>query len=245
MTAAGYSLGRLDPEHDRGIGEGDQGARARRASVRGISENGGRGPRTRDEIGDAELVQATLEGSDEAFHDLVVRYERPVFSVIVRMVRDRQRAEDLTQETFLKAYRALGDYDLSRRFSSWLFKIAHNATIDALRRRRLDLVALEEPGDEGVDPLDRLVDEGTILPEARAEASALGVALERAVARLRPEYREVVLLRYSEGLAYHEIAEITGLAMGTVKTHIHRARKQLAEFLAEEGWEPGPGRERQ
>ena len=86
---------------------------------------------------DRRLVEQALAGSERAYHDLVKRYERPVFSVILRMVRDRALAEDLAQETFLKAFRSLASYDRSRKLSSWLFTIAHNAAIDHLRRKRL------------------------------------------------------------------------------------------------------------
>ncbi|HEY8021858.1 MAG TPA: sigma-70 family RNA polymerase sigma factor, partial [Thermoanaerobaculia bacterium] len=108
-------------------------------------------------LSDPELVGATLAGSQEAFRELVVRFERPVFGLIVRMVGDPETAEDLSQEVFVKAYRALASYDPSRKLSSWLFKIAHNATIDHLRRSAPDSVPLE--GDEaGGDLLATLAD---------------------------------------------------------------------------------------
>ncbi len=163
------------------------------------------------------------------------RYQRPVFSLVVRMVRDAALAEDLAQDSFLKAYRALPSFDVGRKFSSWLFKIAHNTTIDHLRRSGLDTEPLEDAG-EGRSRSETLEDSSIRSPHDLATSSSLGVALERAIATLRPEYRSVVLLRFVHGHAYQEVAEITGLPLGTVKTHLHRARKELAELLRDQGW---------
>ncbi len=190
---------------------------------------------------DAELAAAAREGSDDAFRELVERFERPVFSLVVRMVRDRAAAEDLTQETFVKAYRALASYDPRRRFSSWLFKIAHNATLDQLRRRELATVPLEAPDAAGEPsgPGRVLADPSRPGPHLAVGRRELAAALEEAVGTLRPEYREIVLLRFGEGLAYEEIAAVTGHPLGTVKTNIHRARKELMAALRAAGWGPG------
>jgi RNA polymerase sigma-70 factor, ECF subfamily len=185
---------------------------------------------------DQELVAAALTGSQEAYRRLVLRFERPLFSLIARMVGDPALAEDLAQETFVKAFRHLDTYDRERKFSSWLFKIAHNTALDHLRRREVATVALEAPEDDGGDLAAVLTDPSERSPEAVAQRSDLALALSRAVARLRPEYREVVLLRFAEGQAYQDIAEITGLPLGTVKTQLHRARRELMEALREMGW---------
>lgn len=189
------------------------------------------------ELDDAALVEQALAGRQEAYREIVLRYQRPLFSLIVRMVRDAASAEDLSQEAFVKAFGALGRYESSHRFSSWLFKIAHNATIDFLRRKPLPTTPLDSSA--GVDELDRLreiEDERAIDPERLAVGADLGRHLEAAIARLRPEYREAVVLRFVEGLAYEEIAEVMNLPMGTVKTFLHRARKELASRLGEVGW---------
>lgn len=192
---------------------------------------------------DQELVAAALAGSQEAYRRLVVRFERPLFSLIARMVGDREMAEDLAQETFVKAFRHLDRYDRERKFSSWLFKIAHNTTLDHLRRRELETVALETPDDDAGDLAAVLADPSERSPEAVAQRGDLARALAGAVARLRPEYREVVLLRFAQGQAYQDIAEITGLPLGTVKTQLHRARKELMDVLRADGWGPeGIGR---
>ncbi len=187
---------------------------------------------------DAELVASALTGSQDAFRELVVRFERPVFSLIARMVQDSGTAEDLAQETFVKAYRSLRSYDPSRKLSSWLFKIAHNTTIDHLRRHAPETVSLEAPPDEegrgGLAAV--LTDSSAEDPSAAAERRDMARSLERAVARLRPEYRESVVLFYIEGASYQEICEATGLPLGTVKTNLHRARKELAQEMTAMGW---------
>jgi RNA polymerase sigma-70 factor (ECF subfamily) len=187
---------------------------------------------------DAELVAEALGGAQEAFREIVVRFERPVYSLIVRMIQDPGTAEDLAQEVFIKAFRRLDTYDPVRKLSSWLFKIAHNTTIDHLRRHAPETVPLEGDRDEehrgGLAAI--LSDESLEDPSAAAERKDMARSLERAIARLRPEYREVVVLFYVEGASYQEICEALDLPLGTVKTNLHRARKELAETMTALGW---------
>jgi RNA polymerase sigma-70 factor (ECF subfamily) len=195
-------------------------------------------------ITDSELVARVLAGAEDAFRTLVLRYQRPVYGLIVRMVRERELAEDLSQEGFLMAYRALDSYGPRRKFSSWLIKIAHNATIDHLRRGELQTVPLEAETDDDRGLVRVLEDPTTVTPERRLLGSDLGQALAEAVHALRPAYREVILLRHREDLSYQEIAEVTGSSLGTVKTNLHRARRELAELLRARGLlRPGEGPE--
>jgi RNA polymerase sigma-70 factor (ECF subfamily) len=187
---------------------------------------------------DAELVASALRGSEDAFRELVVRFERPVYALILRMVRDPETAEDLAQEVFVKAFRRLSSYDSRRKFASWLFKVAHNATIDHLRRSELDTVPLAAEQEEGGGLLAVLADPSAESPAAAAERRDMARSLERAIAGLRPEYREAVVLRYVEGLAYQEICDVLSLPVGTVKTNLHRARKELADAMRAAGWGP-------
>ena len=190
---------------------------------------------------DLDLVRRALAGSQDAYRDLLLRYQRPVLSLIRRMVRNSSQAEDLAQEVFLKAFRALGSFDQKRKFSSWLFKIAHNATIDQLRRKKLDTVPLETRDRDEPDLVGVLPDPATEAPSGRVERRDLALAIEGAIASLKPLYREVVILRFQEGLAYEEIAEVTDLPLGTVKTHLFRARKAMVAHLEERGWKPESG----
>lgn len=184
---------------------------------------------------DQEVVRLAREGREAAYRELIRRYQRPVFSLIYRMVRDRELAEDLAQDTFVKVINALGTYRPEFKFSSWVFKIANNVAIDQLRRRELDTLSLE--GSPHATTQDRI--EATSLDIAEPGESALdevanrelGGAIERAIGRLRPEYRACILLRHVEGRPYEEIAEILDLPLGTVKTYIHRARHELRRAL--------------
>ena len=188
---------------------------------------------------DAQLVCRALTGSGDAYREIVLRYQRPIYSLILRMIRDNAQAEDLAQDVFVKAFAALKSFDPGRKFSSWLFKIAHNAAIDHLRRRGLETVPLESADEEQVDLLSVLPDRASERPDSAFVRGSLARAIGEAVGRLRPEYREVVLLRFQQGMMYEEIAEIMGLPLGTVKTHLFRARKALCRHLAARGWTPG------
>ncbi len=174
-------------------------------------------------------------GKESGYRELLRRYERPVFSLIYRMVRDRAAAEDLSQETFIKVLNALESYRPEYRFSSWIFKIANNAAIDHLRRREVDTLSLDgAPGAMTPDAIEATAVQATDRgpsPLADLESSELGSAIEAAIAKLRPEYRACILLRHVEGRAYEEIAETLDLPLGTVKTYIHRARLELRESL--------------
>lgn len=185
---------------------------------------------------DQEIVALAVEGREAAYRELIRRYERPVFSLILRMVRDRQLAEDLSQETFIKALNAIATYRPEFKFSSWIFKIANNAAIDQLRRRSVQTLSLDgAPNATTPDAIEATVLQVGDRSEsalAAIEARELGSSIERAIGQLRPEYRSCILLRHVEGLAYEEIAQLLDLPLGTVKTYIHRARHELRDALA-------------
>ena len=184
---------------------------------------------------EAALVAEAIEGSELAFRTLVERYQRPVFSLVLRMVRDHGVAEDVTQEVFVKAWMALSRYDPRRRFASWLFKIASNAAIDQLRRKKLPTTPIETSDTDQSSILDRIEDERSESPDTLVKRRELSAALEAAVAALRPEYRLVVLLRFREELPYRDIAEATGMPLGTVKTNLRRARREIEDRLRKDG----------
>lgn len=185
---------------------------------------------------DQEVVLLARSGRDAAYRELIRRYERPIFALLFRMVRDRELAEDLSQETFVKALNAIESYRPEFKFSSWIFKIANNAAIDHLRRRELDTLSLDgsphAATPEAMQATALQIGARQESPLDTVEAKELGGAIEEAIGRLRPEYRACILLRHVEGRAYEEIAEILSLPLGTVKTYIHRARNELRQALA-------------
>jgi RNA polymerase sigma-70 factor (ECF subfamily) len=187
-------------------------------------------------LSDQEIVLLARAGREAAYRELIRRYERPIFALIFRMVRDRELAEDLSQETFVKALNAIESYRPEFKFSSWIFKIANNAAIDHLRRRELDTLSLDgSPHAETPEAMQATalqIGARQESPLDAVEAKELGGAIELAIGRLRPEYRSCILLRHVEGRAYEEIAEMLDLPLGTVKTYIHRARNELRQALA-------------
>ena len=184
---------------------------------------------------DADVVALALEGRDAAHRELIKRYERPLFSLVFRMVRDRELAEDLTQDTFIKVLSHLDRYRADFKFSSWLFKIANNVAIDHLRRRQLDTVSIDGSlhamTAEAVEASRFDISDGSENALDEMEARELGSAIEQAISSLRPEYRSCILLRHVEGRSYEEIASTLDLPLGTVKTYIHRARHELRRAL--------------
>jgi RNA polymerase sigma-70 factor, ECF subfamily len=189
------------------------------------------------QLDDRDLAALAAQGRERAYRELLSRYERPVFSLVFRMVRDRNVAEDLAQEAFIRAFNAIDSYNPAYKFSNWIFKIANNHTIDFLRKRRLDTVSIHgSPHASSAQEEARtsLVVESTDeRPDAFVENRELGGQIERAIGALRPEYRTVVLLRHVEGYSYEEIAEAMELPLGTVKTYLHRARNELKDHLSE------------
>ena len=166
---------------------------------------------------DAELAQEALAGSEDASRDLVARYATPAVNFVFRFVHDRALAEDLAQEGFLRVFQRLKTYDPERKFSSWFFQVLRNVTIDYLRINRLSTSSLDELAEAGHE--GATADRTSSSPADLAENEALARALDQALTGIRPEYREVVVLRYQEGLTQPEIAEVLGLPSGTVKTY--------------------------
>jgi RNA polymerase sigma-70 factor, ECF subfamily len=197
-------------------------------------------PRTLDlqNLPDADVVLWAQRGREDAFRELVRRYERPIFSLIYRMVRDRETSEDLAQDTFIKVLNHIDRYRPEFRLSSWLFKIANNVAIDHLRKRQISTISIDgsphaaTAAEVEATSFDVRAKQESALEEL--EARELGGAIEKAIAALRPEYRSCIMLRHVEGRSYEEIAATLDLPLGTVKTYIHRARHELREALGGE-----------
>ncbi len=192
-----------------------------------------------DQDDDARAIRRVLAGDRDAFGSLVARYGRRIHDLARRMLRDPFEAEDVVQHAFLNAYRALPRYDATRPFRHWLLRITSNLCRNRLVARRREPRA--RGGDEDDDGLPRLD------PPARPDVPPgeddrqESARLRQAVEALPDAYRLAVVLRYSQGLSLDEVAEITGEPMGTVKTHLHRARAALAKALGEPGVEIEPG----
>ena len=182
----------------------------------------------RDALSDRELVRIVLEGRSELFEQLVFRYEKPVYRHVHRMVGQAEEAEDLTQDTFVKAYSNLGRYRERWEFKTWLFRIATNAAISALRRRRAT-VSLDAPN-EGA-PFEALPDPRGRSPRAHASASETMRRLRRAVDDLPAQARAMFRLRYFEEMGVQEIARVVGRKPGTVAVTLHRTREKLSDLL--------------
>jgi RNA polymerase sigma-70 factor (ECF subfamily) len=194
---------------------------------------------------DAALVARTLAGDQSAYAGLVERYQGEVFHLALRYTRVREDAEDLAQEAFLRAFRALASYDPGRPFGAWLYAITARLCIDHHRRRKVRPVSLTRP-EEGTAAEEREweIADPSEGPEAllvhRDEAARLSALIDR----LSPDYRLAILLRHAEDLSYEEIAEATGVPLGTVKARIHRARNQLRAWIEGTETPPGGGLER-
>lgn len=172
---------------------------------------------------DSALVRACLAGDPDAFEGLLDRYRDRIFSFILRMVRNTSDAEDLAQETFLKAFRGLSSYDATRPLLSWLFRIAHNTVIDFKRKTSPGTVSMD---DEDVPPLAN----GTS-PEKEVDARLEAELVDRLLAALPSIYREALLLKHKEDLNYPEMARILGVPEGTLKARVSRARDMLKNKL--------------
>jgi RNA polymerase sigma-70 factor (ECF subfamily) len=173
---------------------------------------------------DEAFVRAALSGQPEAFGVLVERYERAVFTLTLRMMRDRDDASDAAQDAFYRAFRSLHTYRPGAKFSTWLFTIAHNCCIDRLNRRN------RFAGSEITDYADAAPG-----PEARYEQDDEARRLRAAVDALPEKYRVVVTLYHLQHRQYEEIARVLGLPIGTVKTHLFRAKELLRKRLNETG----------
>jgi RNA polymerase sigma-70 factor, ECF subfamily len=187
------------------------------------------------DLEDGELVRRVLDGQEELFELLVRRYQVRVVSHVTRMIGSREDALDLTQEIFLKVFQALARFNPAYKFSTWLFRIAGNAAIDHLRKRRPRTVPLEAPdpdaGGPGFQPEQRATG---LDPYGELRNTERGQAISRAIQELPPDFRELIALRHFAGLSYEEIAEVKKMPLGTVKNKLFRARVVLKERLAGE-----------
>src|SRR5687767_12036052 len=181
---------------------------------------------------DRELVATAATGAEGSFEELVRRYQRPISSYVYRMVGDYDLALDLTQEVFIKVYGSLSRYRAEFKFSTWIYKIAHNAAIDHLRRG----AARETTSYSSEDERPAItIDSRRLTPEQESERNERCSEIETVVHMLPTAYRELIVLRHSNDLSYDEIAEVTGLPLGTVKNRLFRAREAMRDLLVQRG----------
>jgi RNA polymerase sigma-70 factor (ECF subfamily) len=176
-----------------------------------------------EQANDQALVTAALGGRPEAFGTLVERYDRAVYHLALRTLRDREEARDAVQEAFFKAYRSLRTFKPGAKFSTWIFSIAYHACCDRLARRKR---YSNEEMPERADP--------SAGPETQAIATDEARRLRSAIDALPEKYRTVITLYHLQGRQYEEIAQVLGMPMGTVKTHLFRAKEHLRRLLSED-----------
>ena len=181
---------------------------------------------------DAILVTRAQSGSAEAFETLVTRYRGRIYAMILNMTGNDADAWDLSQDVFIKAWRALPAFEARAQFFTWLYRIAHNVTYDWLRKRRI------QPGTEFDDTLQSAPAAGAVTvprgqepPDHALHHQEMGARIQAALEELSPEHRAVILLKEIEGLSYQEIAESTGCSIGTVMSRLFYARKRLQLLL--------------
>lgn len=189
--------------------------------------------KTLSAVADSELVARAVTGREENFEELVRRYQRPIAAYVYRMVGDYDAALDLTQEVFIKVYGSLARYRSEFKFSTWIYKIAHNAAIDHLRRSTTRDQSLTTEVDGASFELPIKSQKPT--PEQESERRERRAEIESVVSQLPHAYKELILLRHSHDLSYDEIAEVTGLPLGTVKNRLFRAREMMREQFVQRG----------
>ncbi|HHV02888.1 MAG: RNA polymerase sigma factor [Bacteroidales bacterium] len=183
-------------------------------------------PQSLDNLDDRALVELALENKQEAYTRLLVRHKDRVQAFINKLIVNSPEAEDLVLMSFDKAFRNLKHYNPKYAFSTWLYSIVQNLCIDHFRKNRQFFVSLEEAQEtEDINPEDVLI------------AEQQRQTMENMISRLKPEYAEVIRLRYMQYYAYEEIAATLDIPLGTVKTRLHRAKVMLARIFEEENKE--------
>lgn len=184
----------------------------------------------REQLDDRALVARVLEGDRDRFTELVKRYEKRVVNYVYRITHRYEEAHDLTQEIFVKVFVALDRYDPKYQFSTWLFRIAQNSAIDALRKKSIAEVPIAKQSNDE-DTKDREFADTGVSPYRALKNKQLAAAIDLAVVELPPDYRELIQLRHFAELSYEEIASMKKLPLGTVKNKLFRARNMLKESL--------------
>ena len=182
---------------------------------------------------DGELIEVAIKGGEDSFAEIVRRYQRPLAAYVYRFVGDYEASLDVTQEVFIKVYNSLAKYSSEYKFSTWIYRIAHNAAIDHLRRNSANLQSLEAESEDGAYQMQ--IASKRMSPEQERQNSEWRSEIEAVVKCLPTAYRELIELRHGRDMSYDEIAEITNLPLGTVKNRLFRAREMMREMFVERG----------
>jgi RNA polymerase sigma-70 factor (ECF subfamily) len=185
----------------------------------------------REQLDDRTLVTRILEGDRDLFTTLVSRYEKRVINYVYRITHRYEEAHDLAQDIFVKVYLALDRYDPKYQFSTWLFRIAQNSAIDALRKKAIVEVPLVRPSEEEPSGKEREFADDGVSPYRALKNKQLSAAIDQAVEKLPADYRELIQLRHFAEMSYEEIASMKKLPLGTVKNKLFRARNLLKDAL--------------
>lgn len=187
-------------------------------------------------VDDQRLIAATQAGDVAAFGDLVARYQDRLYNSLLRLVGNAEDARDVAQESFLQAFQALPSFKGEAQFFTWLYRIAVNTAITMKRKRRAVLSLQPDAEREALDPPDRSEHSR---PESGLERSEEETRVHAALARLSAEHRTVLILKDMEGMKYEEMAEVLQVAVGTIRSRLHRARLELRAIFAQEEKQAG------
>lgn len=183
---------------------------------------------------DKELILDSIHGSEIGFEELVRRYQKPITGYIFRILGDYESSLDVSQEVFIKVYNSLTRYSPEYKFSTWLYRIAHNAAIDHLRRNSINHQSIETENADGTYQIQ--IESDSPSPEQIRQIAEWRTEITEVVKRLPDAYRQLILLRHSLDLSYDEIAGVTRLPLGTVKNRLFRAREMMRDIMTERGF---------
>ncbi len=186
------------------------------------------------DVSELDLVKRCQAGEADAFDELVVRYRTRIFGMIYNMVHNEQDAWDLSQDSFVKAWKSMKRFRGQSSFYTWMYRIVMNVTIDWLRKKQIkgagaefdDSIQLKE-----IDPASKTVPKPDALPYERMQRTEIRAQIDNAISQLTPEHRAVILMKEIEDMQYHEIAEALGCSIGTVMSRLFYARKKLQTLL--------------
>ena len=182
---------------------------------------------------DNKLVKQVLSGDGKAFARLMSCYKDTIYFMVLKMVNNKTDAEDITLEIFFKAFRSIESYNSDYAFSTWLFKIAQNTTIDFIRKRKNNIISIDYDAEDESSISEHILQSSMLNPEEILMKEQEEILMKGLIVKMKPKYQRLIELRYFKEYAYEEIAEELSIPIGTVKTQLFRAKAALGELLAE------------